>query len=79
MSTLKYTISAAICAMAALTGCSTDEIDTFSGGAQVYFERAAGSGTADSLTYSFAVQPADLMVDIVEIPKIGRASCRERV
>lgn len=71
MSTLKYTISAAICAMAALTGCSTDEIDTFSGGAQVYFERAAGSGTADSLTYSFAVQPADLMADIVEIPIVA--------
>lgn len=68
MKHLIYTLLTATCAISALNSCSTDEIDTFSGGAQVYFERVAGSGTADSLTYSFAVQPAGLTRDIVEIP-----------
>lgn len=69
MSKLRYSIYIAItAAIASMTGCSVNEIDTFSGGAQVYFERVAGSGTADSLTYSFAVQPLDLMTDVVEIP-----------
>ena len=81
MSKLTYIIApAALLAVSALTGCSTDEIDTFNGGAQVYFERVAGSGTADSLTYSFAVQPAGLMTDIVEIPIVvtGEAAGYDR-
>jgi len=68
MKHLLYTLLTAVCAVTALDSCSTDEIDTFNGGAQVFFERIAGSGTADSITYSFAVQPAELMNDIVEIP-----------
>lgn len=69
MSENRFSIYIAItAALASMTGCSVDEIDTFSGGSQVYFERVAGSGTADSLTYSFAVQPLDLMTDMVEIP-----------
>lgn len=69
MSNNRFSIYIAItAAIASMTGCSVDEIDTFSGGPQVYFERIAGSGTADSLTYSFAVQPTDLMTDVVEIP-----------
>lgn len=77
---LKYTLFAGLCGIAALYSCSTDEIDTFSGGAQVYFERAAGSGTADSLTYSFAVQPAGLESDVVEIPIVvtGEATDYDR-
>lgn len=77
---LKYTLFAGICGIATLYSCSTDEIDTFSGGAQVYFERAAGSGTADSLTYSFAVQAADLESDVIEIPIVvtGKATEYDR-
>jgi len=77
---LKYTLLTGLLGIATLYGCSTDEIDTFSGGAQVYFERAAGSGTADSLTYSFAVQAAGLETDIVEIPIVvtGNAADYER-
>ena len=51
-----------------LAGCAKDEIDRYSGGAQVYFERIAGSGTNDSMTYSFAVRSNDLQFDTVEIP-----------
>lgn len=54
--------------LAMLAGCTKDEIDHYSGGLQVYFERVAGSGTADSMTYSFAVRSDELQFDTVEIP-----------
>lgn len=81
---MKHLISiffTAICATVLLHSCTIDEIDTFSGGSQVYFERSAGSGTADSLTYSFAVQPAGLMNDIVRIPIVvtGEAVPYDRI
>lgn len=49
-----------------LTNCNTDELDTFNGGNQVYFERVPS--TADSLTFSFAVLDATVQSSLVEIP-----------
>lgn len=36
----------------------------------MYFKRVAGSGTADSVTYSFAVRDNDLEMDVIEIPLV---------
>lgn len=51
-----------------LNGCTQEQIDDFNGGAQVHFGRVAGSGTADSLTYSFAVMDEAVSFDTVRIP-----------
>ncbi len=55
-------------AVLGLTDCTVDKLDTFSGGNQVYFERV--SGTADSLTFSFAVLDDKTTSSTVEIPVI---------
>ena len=46
--------------LVAVIGCSEQDDFDYTGGAQVYFKRVAGSGTADSVTYSFAVRDNDL-------------------
>lgn len=56
--------------LVAVIGCSEEDGFDYAGGAQVYFERVAGSGTADSTTYSFAVRDNDLQFDVIEIPLV---------
>ena len=56
--------------LVAVIGCSEEDGFDYAGGAQVYFERVAGSGTADSTTYSFAVRDNDLQSDVIEIPLV---------
>ena len=45
--------------LVAVIGCSEQDDFDYTGGAQVYFKRVAGSGTADSVTYFFAVRDND--------------------
>ena len=56
--------------LVAVIGCSEQDDFDYTGGAQVYFKRVAGSGTADSVTYSFAVRDNDLEMDVIEIPLV---------
>ena len=56
--------------LVAVIGCSEQDDFDYTGGAQVYFKRVAGSGTADSVTYSFAVRDNDLEMDVIEVPLV---------
>ena len=51
------------------TSCSTDNIDIYNGGNQVYFERVPSQ--ADSLTFSFAVYDEEITSSVIEIPIIS--------
>ena len=64
--TIKSIIIACLTVPALMASCSVDEVETFNGGDQVYFERV--SSTADSLTLSFAVLDKDIQDYTVEIP-----------
>lgn len=64
--TLKSIIITCFATFILMVACSTDKIETFNGGDQVYFERV--SSTADSLTLSFAVLDKDIQNYTVEIP-----------
>lgn len=64
-----YNIGIGILYLIGVSSCSTDNIDIYNGGNQVYFERVASQ--ADSLTFSFAVYDEEITSSIVEIPIIS--------